>query len=99
MDLLITHECWESSSNPVLNDLLHYPLPDDIDNTLNDDQIILLKKYVNTVLIIVTVPLIIFLSCQLSILPLTTLTVSVNIIFDSSGTDRSSPGFPPFTPR
>jgi hypothetical protein len=82
MDLLITHECWESSSNPVLNDLLHYPLPD-IDNTLNDDQIILLKKYVNTILIIVTVPLIIFLSCQLSILPLTTLTVSVNIIFDS----------------
>ena len=35
MDLCITHERWGSSSNPSLNDHLHYPV--DINRTLNED--------------------------------------------------------------
>jgi hypothetical protein len=38
---------------------------------------LLLKKYVNTVLIIMTVPLILFLSCLLLLLPLVAFTVSL----------------------
>ena len=34
LDLCITHERWESSSNPSLNGHLHYPT--DIDGTLNE---------------------------------------------------------------
>ena len=37
MDLCIAHERWGSSPNPVLHDLLYYPLPPDIDNSLNED--------------------------------------------------------------
>jgi hypothetical protein len=41
------------------------------------DMTMLLKKYVNTVLIIITVPLILFLSCLLLLEPLATFTVSL----------------------
>ena len=34
MDLRIAHELWTSTSNPSLDDHLHYP--DDIDRTLNE---------------------------------------------------------------
>ena len=37
MDLHITHKHWGSSSNAVLMKTLHYPLPFDIDKTLNED--------------------------------------------------------------
>ena len=36
LDLLIVHECWGSSSNPLLNGSLHYPYPTDIDRPLNE---------------------------------------------------------------
>ena len=36
MNLLIVYEHWGSSSNPLLNGRLHYPLPD-IDKPVNDD--------------------------------------------------------------
>jgi hypothetical protein len=36
MDLRIAHEHWESSSTPLLNGNLHYPLPSDIDQPLNE---------------------------------------------------------------
>jgi hypothetical protein len=34
-DLCITHERWGSSSNPLLNDHVHYPRPHDIDRPLH----------------------------------------------------------------
>jgi hypothetical protein len=37
LDLRITHECWESSSDPSLNEILHYPNDiDSIDRSLNE---------------------------------------------------------------
>ena len=38
LDLRITHERWDSTSNPLLNGNLHYPRPDDTDRPLNKDD-------------------------------------------------------------
>jgi len=35
-DMCIAHERWGSSSNPLLNGHVHYPLPADIDKPLNE---------------------------------------------------------------
>ena len=47
MDLRLTHECWGSNSNPVLNDNLHFPHPTDIDNlkTLNEADTDKIREY------------------------------------------------------
>ena len=37
MDLYLTHECFGSNANLVLNCHLHYPLPPDIDKSINED--------------------------------------------------------------
>ena len=36
LDLRLTHECWGNTSNPLFNENLHYPQPDDIDRPLNE---------------------------------------------------------------
>jgi hypothetical protein len=38
LDLRITHERWDSTSNPLLTGNLHYPRPDDTDRPLNKDD-------------------------------------------------------------
>jgi len=44
MDLRITYERWGSTSNPLFNGRLHYPLPD-IDKPLNDDTVEKIREY------------------------------------------------------
>ncbi len=45
LDLLITHDRFGSSSDPTLNGNLHYPNPNDIDESLNDDPVDQIRKY------------------------------------------------------
>jgi hypothetical protein len=52
-------------------------------------MMLLLRKYVNAGLIILTVPLILFLSCLLLLLPLAALTVSVSAFFADSGVEHA----------
>jgi hypothetical protein len=42
---LITHDRFGSSSDPTLNGNLHYPNPNDIDESLNDDTADQIRKY------------------------------------------------------
>ena len=44
-DMFITHERWGSNSNPLLYGHLHYPLPGDIDNPLNEDAADKIRDY------------------------------------------------------
>ena len=68
-DLHITHECWGSRSNPLLNENLHYPLPSDIDKSLHDSVDEKIWEFrVDSV--IITVPVILFLSHVLWLSPL-----------------------------
>ena len=35
LDLRLTHDCWGNTSNPLFNENLYFPRPDDIDRPLN----------------------------------------------------------------
>jgi hypothetical protein len=45
LDLHITHDRFGSISDPPLNRTLHYPNPNDIDKSLNEDSVDKIRKY------------------------------------------------------
>ncbi len=45
LDLRITHDRFGNRSDPILNGTLHYPNPNDIDRSLNEDSDDKIRKY------------------------------------------------------
>ena len=75
LDLRITPDRWESSSNPSLNGHLYYPA--DMDRTLNEADADRILQYRATVLTIIIVPLMLFPLCLLLLVRLGVSTVNL----------------------